>query len=93
MGKRKKTVFAEDEDGNRYVMLSAVMHPLWAFADGLSLTLFGKGKKRTAYMRIENAIDWCRCEMTYHSADKYTKMIDVLERALQDPSRPDGEKS
>lgn len=78
MAKKPRTMFAESNDGKLYVKLAAIMHPLCAFADGLPLTFFGKGK--TAYLDIDTAIEWCRNEAKCHSADEYRMKIEVMER-------------
>ncbi len=76
---KSKTFFAVNDDGKLFVKLAAVMHPLCAMTDGLSLTFFGKGK--TAYLDIDTAIDWCRKEGKAHSADEYRIKIEVMEKA------------
>ncbi len=75
----KSTPFATSLDGRLFVKVKAVMHPLCALCDGLSLTFFGKGK--TAYLDIDTAIEWCKKEMTHHSREKYELIIAVMEKA------------
>ena len=77
--KNRKTFFAVDPDNQLFVRLEAVMHPLCALCDGLPLTFFGRGK--TAYLKIDDAIAWCREEMKSHSREKYETMISGMERA------------
>lgn len=79
MSKRKKTPFAEDKDGTRYVEIGVVMAPLVAAIDGIPITFFGKEK--TPYMKIDAAIEWCQREKKHHSKEKYEQIIAVLERA------------
>ncbi len=75
----KKAIFAASPDGKLFVKLAAVMTPMVALCDALPLVFFGKEK--TAYLNIDDAIEWCRKEMRHHSVDKYTVMIDVMEKA------------
>jgi hypothetical protein len=77
MGKKAPVVLAEAKDGSLYIKVRTVMTPLVAMIDGLPVTFFGKGK--TAFLRIDDAIGWCRKEMAYHSKDKYTIMIQRME--------------
>lgn len=76
--RRQRIVFAEYE-GKLYVLAQAVMNSLIPLIDGLPITFFGKSKKM--YLDVDTAINWCREEMKYHSADKYKTMIEVMERA------------
>jgi hypothetical protein len=78
--RRKRAIFAVGNDGVLCVELTAVMHPLCALFDGLTLVFFGKSKK--AYMRVVDAIAWCRKESKHYDAEKYRLMIEVMERAL-----------
>ena len=58
---RKQTPYAISKDGGGlFVKVSAVMHPMCALIDGLTLTYFGRG--RTAYLTIDQAIEWCENE-------------------------------
>ena len=79
MSKKQRTVFAQSKDGKLFVKADAVMSPLVSLIDGLAITFFGKGK--TAYLAVDDAIEWCRKEAQYHSADKYKVMIAVMEKA------------
>lgn len=90
MAKRKakdQTPFViHDDTGERFVELAAVMHPLCAFADGLSITTF-KGEK-TLYLQIDVAIDWVEKEMQHHSREKYETMLAVLKKFKAQPDVP-----
>jgi hypothetical protein len=77
--KKKPVVFAEF-GGQLYVKVAAVMHPLIPFTDGLSVAQF-QGDKNL-YLKVEDAIEWCRKESRHHSAEKYRIMVEVMERAL-----------
>jgi hypothetical protein len=79
MAKKKPAVFATDKDGRLYVMAKAVMSPLIPLIDGLSLNFFGRSG--VGWLKVDDAIDWCRKEMQYHDADKYRVMIAVMEKA------------
>jgi len=77
--KSKKTPFAIGKDGVLAVELRAVMSPVVALLDGLTLVFFGKQK--TPFLKIDTAIEWCRKEREVHDREKYDKMIAVMERA------------
>lgn len=79
MKKKVKYVFATSKEGNLYVKVAAIMTPLCAMLDGLSLTFFGKGK--TPYLAIDTAIDWVSKEMKEHSREKYTVILNALNAA------------
>jgi hypothetical protein len=81
--RKKRSLFAEDRNGVRYVELLAIMTPLVALIDGLPVTFFGKSNR--SYLTLDQAIDWCRKEMEHHDREKYTKIIAVLERAKTAP--------
>jgi hypothetical protein len=74
----RRSVFAE-HSGVLYVRVDAVMAPIIPFIDGLAMTFFGRGKK--AYLKVDDAIEWCRKERECHSREKYDTMIDVMGRA------------
>ena len=57
---KQRTPFAVSKEGNLYVEVRAIMHPLIPYVDGLTLTFFGKEKK--AYLSIEQAIKWVNQE-------------------------------
>ena len=71
-------IFAADEHGGLYVQLEAVMHPMCAMYDGLSLVRFGNEK--TYYLKVDDAIEWCRKEGRGSEKAKYDGMIAVLEK-------------
>jgi hypothetical protein len=72
MAKPKRSVFAVGKDNVLCVKVAAVMSPICALIDGLTLVFFGKGK--TAYLRVTDAIACCRDEAKYHSPDKYKRL-------------------
>jgi hypothetical protein len=74
-------VFAE-ADGQLFVRVDAVMHPFVAFSDGLNLFHFKRD--RHMYLKIDDAIDWCKKEREHHSREKYDQMIAVMERAVRE---------
>lgn len=75
----KKNPFATDKENKLYVRVDCVMTPLVALIDCLTLVFFGKGK--TAYLKVDDAIEWCRAEMKYHGAERYSVMIAAMEKA------------
>jgi hypothetical protein len=79
MSRKKKALFATDNNGKLYVQVSAVMHPLIPFTDGLEITVFGKEK--TMYLDIDQAIEWCKREARSRDPEKYATMIGVMEKA------------
>ncbi len=78
----KKTPFVGLEDGRLFVELAAVMHPLIAVSDGLSVTFMGRNK--TPYISIDDAIDWCKKEMNSHNKEHYENIIEVMNRAVKE---------
>lgn len=78
MSKKKRTPLATDANGNLFVELAAIMHPMVAINDGLTLAFFGKEHK--AYLAVDDAIAWCKKEMERFGDKSYQIKIDVLER-------------
>lgn len=74
----KRSPFAIDKHGNKYVETAAVMTPLVALIDCLPITRFGKEKK--TYLDLDTAIEWVTKEMQHHSREKYTVVLEVLNR-------------
>lgn len=81
MGRKvPKDLFVVTDDGRKYVMLCAVMHPLCALHDGIPLTFFGS--KKRAYTTVDAAIEWCTQENIDRGGnDKGLKIkIEALEK-------------
>ena len=57
-----------DQDGQRYVAVSALMHPIVAMADGLSLTRFSRSER--LYLSIDSAIGWIDKEIASAPSDR-----------------------
>lgn len=83
---KNNPVFLEHDDGRLFVKLEAVMPPLVAMIDGITLYMTRRTKrsKEEAFLLIDTAIDWCRKEMEYHSREKYQRMIDAMEKVKAD---------
>lgn len=80
---KQSTPFVVAPDGERLVELRAVMHPLVAVVDGLTLSFFPGDKK--AYLRIETAIEWVEKELLHleqwrePERGKYEQMLTALK--------------
>ncbi len=84
--KKKPAIFATDRENRLYVLLEAVMHPMVAMCDGISIVRFGDEK--LLYLKIDDAIEWCRKEAKAHSREKYETMISVMEKAKRQEAGP-----
>lgn len=89
MPTKHKALFVQANDGALFVrmdsimlMLDSIMLMLVAIADGLPYHLFGDDD--TAYMKVTDAIEWCKRERKHHDHDEYDKKIAVMERALEE---------
>jgi len=78
--KAKRTPFA-DKDGQLYVRVEAVMHPLVPYHDGISVTFFGKDKY--GYLTIEDAIKFCEKEPGSHCGHPYTELLAACHKAVE----------
>lgn len=75
MSKKRKSPYVRCE-GRLYVDASAIMTPFIVVFECLPCVFFsGKGP----FLAIDDAIEWCRNEMKYHSHEKYQQMIDAME--------------
>lgn len=80
MGKKKPPVFfAATHDGRLFVKAAALMSPLVYLIDGLPLVFFGGGK--TAYLKIDVAIEWAKKEALASGDPKYGKAVEYMEKA------------
>lgn len=92
--RKPRPIFAVDADRQGiYVRLkSSGISPLVAMIDALPLIFFGKGK--TAYLRVETALDWFEKESKTSPANRtYKEAIDayrdVLEKFKKGEVEPD----
>lgn len=76
---RKRSPYAEDINGNLFVLVTAIMHPLVPFIDGLTLHYFGtRTKLGPAYLPIDRAIAWLKEESKYNAAA--AKALVIMEQ-------------
>ncbi|MBI5724618.1 MAG: hypothetical protein HZA50_11705 [Planctomycetes bacterium] len=73
------TFFAISRDGQLFVKLKAVIHPLIILCDGIPVVFFGGGK--TAYLKLNTAIEWCKKEAQFgFDVEMYKEMIETMEK-------------
>lgn len=65
-------------DGELFIWLEIIMHPLCAITDGVEFGHFGKRKK--PYIRLRTAIAWCQNETQYDSTGKTATTLRELRR-------------
>ncbi len=78
VSRSKKTPFARDYEGRKYVEANSLMAPLVSIIDGL--TLHSLGREKRYYLSIEDAIDWVEREMQSRDRDTFEKVLAVLVR-------------
>jgi len=85
--KRKSTPLAMDDNGNRFVKVAAVMHPLIVFTDGIPAVQFSK--KGPMYLKLEDAIAWVEKEVTQCHGSEQKRLTNILLALLKIRDTPD----
>jgi hypothetical protein len=79
-----------DCEGELFVRVDLIMHPLIPYIDAIQLVRFQNQKQ--AYMSFDDAIAWCDKEANCHSKEKYLDIVAQLNRIRKETEALKGSK-